>query len=171
MATPTDLTGNTYGRLLVLKPGVGRVYTSGERSSWVCQCKCGNFIDVLALSLVTGRTKSCGCLRSELAMKAAKSHGGSKHPEYLVWQAMLNRCRNSNTTSYKYYGARGIKVCLRWHKYENFIADMGRRPTANHSIERSKVDKGYTPSNCHWSTQEAQNKKIELTHFSLSTTE
>ena len=63
---------------------------------------------------------------------------------------MKARCTNANNKSFKNYGGRGITVCERWRKFENFIADMGRRPSSAHTIERKNNDQGYRPDNCVW---------------------
>ena len=70
---------------------------------------------------------------------------------------MLQRCRSPNATDFKYYGGRGIKVCKRWYQYENFLADMGRRPLGL-SLERIDNDGNYEPSNCKWATHSEQMK-------------
>lgn len=89
-----------------------------------------------------------------------KKHGfGGDHnrpPEYGVWQAMVQRCTNPNCKTWHRYGGRGIRVCDRWRTYENFIADMGPRPSAAHSIDRIDNNRGYTPSNCRWVTIRVQ---------------
>jgi hypothetical protein len=89
--------------------------------------------------------------------------GGKERPEHYVWRTMLARCHNPNNAVYKYYGAKGITVCKRWHKYENFLADMGERPSSGHSIERIKNTKGYAPSNCRWATRSEQQKNKSTT--------
>jgi hypothetical protein len=93
-----------------------------------------------------------------------KTHGEVKQvngrrvasPEYRSWQMMKNRCQNPKATDYDYYGARGIKVTFRWNRFENFLADMGRRPTAQHTLERIKNNKNYCKSNCVWATRKEQ---------------
>lgn len=94
-----------------------------------------------------------------------KSHGETKHingkrvatPEYRAWQSLKNRCTNPNARDYPYYGGRGIKVCQRWlNSFENFLADMGRRPTPQHSLDRIDPDGDYEPSNCRWATKQEQ---------------
>lgn len=70
---------------------------------------------------------------------------------------MLSRCNNANHQLFHYYGGRGIRVCERWSDFSNFLADMGRRPSRFHSIDRINNDGNYEPSNCRWATSVEQN--------------
>ena len=79
-----------------------------------------------------------------------------KTPEYRAWRSMKQRCYNPENKFFYRYGGRGIKVCKRWHKSENFLADMGKKPAPNLSLERINNNKGYSPANCKWATQKEQ---------------
>ena len=92
-------------------------------------------------------------------------HGFSRQPEYHIWTSMIQRCTNPKAIQYADYGGRGIKVCARWVVFDNFIADMGRRPLGKHpsgrakyTLERVDNDGDYTPKNCVWATYRQQGK-------------
>jgi len=80
-------------------------------------------------------------------------HGQYRSVEHACWRALIDRCCNPNSAGFKNYGGRGISVCARWRKdFRNFLADMGRRPSKRHSIHRINNDRGYSPSNCEWTS-------------------
>ena len=160
-----DISGMSFGKLSV----ESFAYSMNSRSYWNCTCKCGNKYVGQGKSIISGLTRSCGCLSAEVTSKRSRTHGGSQTPEYAIWAGMISRCENPNNSAYKHYGAIGIKVCRRWrNSFDNFINDMGKRPVSNrkreYSIERINRKKGYYPSNCKWATySEQQNNKSNNT--------
>ena len=94
--------------------------------------------------------------------KPRKTHGMSGTPTYNSSMGMRQRCHNPNAWNYPHYGGRGIQVCNRWlESFENFLADMGEKPSRRHSIGRVDNDGDYTPENCRWETmnQQVRNKR------------
>jgi hypothetical protein len=124
-------------------------------------CSCGNVFRTWRTNLNSGTTKSCGCLRRKVMKFRDRTHGDTKSIEYRTWANMMYRCYNPRAEKYPNYGGRGIGVAVRWHKYENFLADMGRRPADKSSLDRFDNDGWYTYSNCRWSTakQQANNRR------------
>lgn len=131
----------------------------------LCRCICGTVRHVRTFELKAGNSKSCGCLNREISSQIHSTHGMSKTPEYVAWHNMIKRCNNPNVQCYYNYGGRGIKVCKRWMKFENFIKDMGLRPSSAHSLERVNNNGNYKPSNCKWATRSHQNNNTRLTRM------
>lgn len=95
-------------------------------------------------------------------------HGYSRSPIYACWAAMIQRCTNPKNPGWRYYGAKGVTVCNRWRMFENFLADVGLKPTAQHSIGRFGDVGNYEPGNCAWQTlaeqRTEQNIKRGIVH-------
>jgi hypothetical protein len=148
-----NLTGQRFGRLAVLQEAGAR---HGNRY-WRCECDCGGETTVRTKSLRNGDTNSCGCLWLEIIKASNATHRLTETPEYRAWRAAKDRCYNPNTWNFHNYGGRGISMCDRWrNSFEAFYADMGPRPSAQHSIDRINNDGNYEPDNCRWSTRKEQ---------------
>lgn len=154
------LTGKKFGRWIV-----------GEyvgKSKWHCKCECGVEKDVYTGFLINGRSKSCGCLRTEMVVKRHFKHGMSRTKPHMIWTNMINRCERESVDSYPIYGGRGIKVCKRWHEFRYFWMDMGFGYKEGLLLDRIDPNGDYRPNNCRWVTplKQANNKRdtIYLTY-------
>ena len=145
MTATVDLTGQRFERLRVLHrlPPV-----PNQRVKWLCVCECGTETAVSSTHLRSGHTKSCGCMRNDLA--PGYKHGMAGTPTFKTWVSMFARCTNPKNPNYKKYGGRGIRISPEWYQFDGFLRDMGERPSLKHTIERIDVNKGYEKSNCVW---------------------
>lgn len=166
MSKFVDLTGNRFGAWTVVK------FLEMQRggSIYACVCDCGIKRDIYRSNLISGKTKSCGCQKSQAISNAKTTHGqartrnGNSTRLYGIWSGMLNRCTNPNNRAYLRYGGRGVSVCERWRKFENFAADMGD-PQPWESIDRIDNDGNYEPSNCRWETATGQARNNSRTRL------
>ena len=166
MKRPTELTNRRFNRLVAVSL-LPREEWGGSKAKWNCQCDCGTTVVVFAQSLTRDGSQSCGCLRREM-LSVSKSgnqnslkHGHttwhSQSPEYRAWAKMKDRCKNPTNPEWKNYGGRGITVCERWREsFENFLADMGLRPSSELSLDRIDNDGNYEAGNCRWATKSEQ---------------
>lgn len=145
-----NLSGQHFGRLTVICQAQSRRdHGNAMRRFWLCRCKCGKVKTVAHGALISRHTTSCGCSRIR--------HGNTQSRLYRIWAGMKYRCSTNHSPLYENYKSRGIIVCKRWsHSFEAFLSDMGKPPTAFHSIDRVDNNRGYYPDNCRWSTMVEQ---------------
>ncbi len=162
-----DLKDREFDQLTVKRLGDPR-RSGGEIRDWRwwCLCSCGREVAILASNLKAGHTRSCGHLkgrhfRTHGETGQGKGKSRKRTPEYDAWCSMKQRCLDKNSTYFKDYGGRGITICDRWlESYENFLADVGRRPLGC-TLDRTNNNLGYFPGNCKWRTplEQGRNKR------------
>lgn len=147
---------------------VRRADGRGTRSRCEAKCECGDVAEYDYDNIRRGNTSRCRQCAIGSRARNRKKHGrsysatsGSADKAYSAWSKLRGRCNNLNDPRYSDYGGRGISVCKRWDRFENFLADMGEPPTKAHSIDRINVDGDYCPENCKWASakEQANNKR------------
>ena len=161
-----DIAGQQFGRLTAVEPS--EKDDTRDELTWKCLCDCGNTVYVPAKYLLSGNTKSCGCLKMDGLLERNTKHGKARRRKatrlYKVWIGMRQRCNDPNQKSYPDYGGRGIRVCQEWDNFEAFESwamSNGYDPNSVNrecTIDRIDVNGNYEPSNCRWVSAAVQNK-------------
>lgn len=164
---PKNIQFQKFGKLTA-------VHMTSERrrgcAVWECLCDCGATIYLPARVLVSGNTKSCGCLKVQSLLERATIHRqagrGRKSAEYIAWCNMRNRCSRKDRPDYHLYGGRGVSVHPEWMtSFDSFFAHVGKRPSHKHSLDRYPDPNGnYEPGNCRWATpkQQRNNQRVPV---------
>lgn len=158
-----DMTGQRYGSLVA-------IHQCGKASSgdlkWSFKCDCGKQFDANGYYARSGKVTTCQTCAAERSRAASVKHGLTGTVEFSTWTDIQTRCYNQKTKAFSDYGGRGILVCDRWiSSFENFLSDMGAKPSVNHSIERNDVNGNYEPGNCRWATKAEQARNKRNTRF------
>jgi hypothetical protein len=154
-----NLLGRSFGDLRLVRLSDNRGAEKRREGDFICTC--GRLIGWSITRVFRGYKSHCGC-KTDWRTPHIK-HGMRRTPEYSSWVAMKRRCQDSGHKDYPNYGARGIYVCARWQSFDEFFADMGRRPTGT-SLDRIDNEDGYHPGNCRWANDSAQQRNRRGSH-------
>lgn len=175
MSKIDNLIGKRYGKLTVIERDHENISKSGVK--WVCVCDCGKSVSVFASNLKNGRTRSCGCLQSQLTSMRSKVHGDSSGERlFRIWKAMRSRCYYKKDVGYALYGGRGIAVCEEWRRsyisFKTWAMQSGYND--NLTIDRKDPDGNYEPENCRWITSKEQSnntrRNVRITYKGITHT-
>lgn len=153
-----DITGKRFGRWIVLEKtdDVNGVCNS----KWKCRCDCGNEKTIQGINLIRGKSRSCGCFKTDICANRFRTHGLSNTKAYQTWESMIARCENESCYSYANYHKRGITVCPEWkNSFEEFykhVSQLEHFGEKGYTLDRVDNDKGYMPGNVRWADNYTQ---------------
>ena len=171
---PLPMAGKCFNKLTVVRYA-GRTGNE-KRPTWECICICGKLTNVLEKHLLSGHTKSCGCIKNHDKVKHGHKRRTGQSATYTTWQSMIQRCHDPDFDSFKDYGAKGISVCERWLTFSSFLEDMGDRPIGK-TLDRIDGKGNYEPGNCRWAgaleqaNKKRSNQKLECDGVSMTIAE
>ena len=149
--------GKQFGEWAIIAAAPPGVY---GHKRFLCECRlCRGQKSLFEYEIGKSFARKCDC------RKQRYKHGRTNMPEYGVWKAMMRRCYKKNDTAYKDYGGRGIIVAEQWHNFDNFIQDMGARPSTQHQLERHNNNQSYSKNNCSWQTRSVQMRNTRRTQL------
>jgi hypothetical protein len=156
MIARVEMAGRRFGTVTALR--VAPEARTRTKFKWVCLCDCGQEFTTCGGKLRCGDVVSCPDCSRERVRLSRVVHGMRRTAEYRIWTHIKSRCFNTRVPEFKHYGGRGITMCERWREsFADFLADMGPRPSALHSVDRHPNNDGnYEPGNCRWATPKAQ---------------
>ena len=167
MGKKIDLTGQRFGRLVVVKEIEKR---SNHRIMWLCKCDCGNECVKCGNILRMGDSRSCGCLLSESSRSRVQKHDASTLKLRKVFNSIRQRCLNPNNHDFYLYGARGITICDEWLDKQDGVVAFVQWALKNGykeglSIDRIDNSKNYSPDNCRWVDYKTQARNTRINHL------